>query len=251
MWYRKALDLKELNEQFPEERDQAIEAHEDALTEEQVQNILDKMNSGESWESDSGAIKVEGSPRIEPPFTDEEVDGRFDNETTDAYDVYESLRNFVDGDAYDSGKKERVILSGIINTFKNLANVTLSRYVDSGVSQEFTRKMDSLSPLLEKIVKSAEEKVKLIEKSFNDTELSRKFSTEGFPRLTENEVELANRITLEITKAINEFYYYIRNDDAKQEWLQQMSKKGVAANFLRPQDKTRYKNTMNRTWGLG
>jgi hypothetical protein len=29
-----------------------------------------------------------------------------------------------------------------------------------------------------------------------------------------------------------------------------MARKGVAANFLRPTDKTRYKKTMNDVWGL-
>ena len=233
MWYRKALDLKELNEQFPEERDQAIETHEDALTEEQVQNILDKMNSGESWQSDSGAIKVNGGPRIEPPFTDEEVDGRFDNETTDAYEVFESIKEF----------------PTTISIIKNTAN-TLSMFIDSGILQEFHRKIDSLSPLLEKIIQSAWDKVQLMEKSFNDPILSSKFAREGYPRVSEAEVILANRITLEITKAINDLYSSIRNEDAKQEWLNTMAKKGVAANFLSPKDKTRYKETMNRIWGL-
>ena len=46
--------------------------------------------------------------------------------------------------------------------------------------------------------------------------------------------------------AITEFTLY----DAKQEWLNVMAKRGVAANFLSPNDKTRYKETMNRIWGL-
>jgi hypothetical protein len=29
-----------------------------------------------------------------------------------------------------------------------------------------------------------------------------------------------------------------------------MARKGVAANFLRPADKARYKETMNDVWGL-
>jgi len=29
-----------------------------------------------------------------------------------------------------------------------------------------------------------------------------------------------------------------------------LARKGVAANFLRPADKTRYKETMNDVWGL-
>ena len=247
MWYRKALDLKKLNEQFPEERDQAIEAHEDALTEEKVQNILDKMNSGETSQSDSGAIKVDVQPRVEPLFSKEEMKGDFNNQSTDVYDVYESLRNFVDGDAYDPGKKERVIMPGIVNTFKTLANVTLSRYIDSGKLQEFTRKIDSLSPMLETIVQSTKEKVDLIEQSFNDPMLRYKFR-DGYPQVEKDDVALANRLTFEITRLINELYGSIRSEDAKQEWLNTMARKGVAD--MLPHDNEKYRETTNRIWGL-
>ena len=234
MWYRKALDLSELNKQFPEERENVIDAVEEENLKQNVEDLMHKVRSGESWQSDSGAIKIEGEPRIEPPFTDEEVDGRFDNETTDAYEVFESIKEY----------------PSTITTIKNTAN-TLSMFIDSGTLQEFHRKLDSLSPLLEKIIQSAWDKVQLMEKSFSDPILSSKFSREGYPRVSEDEAILANRLTLEITKAINDLYSSIRNDDAKQEWLNIMAKRGVAANFLSPNDKTRYKETLNRIWGLG
>jgi hypothetical protein len=104
--------------------------------------------------------------------------------------------------------------------------------------------------MLEKIIQSAYDKVQLIESSFNNPELSRQFSKEGYPTLTEAEVMNSNILTLQITKAINELYNSIRNEDARQEWLNTMARKGVAANFLRPADKTRYKETMNDVWGL-
>ena len=234
MWYRKALDLSELNKQFPEERENVIDAVEEENLKQNVEDLMHKVRSGESWQSDSGAIKIEGEPRIEPPFTDEEVDGRFDNETTDAYEVFESIKEY----------------PSTITTIKNTAN-TLSMFIDSGTLQEFHRKIDSLSPLLEKIIQSAWDKVQLMEKSFSDPILSSQFAREGYPRVSESEAILANRITLEITKAINDLYSSIRNDDAKQEWLNIMAKRGVAANFLNPKDKSRYKETMNRIWGLG
>jgi hypothetical protein len=172
-------------------------------------------------------------PREEPPFTDEEVDGRFDSESTDAYDVYEGIKEF----------------PSTITALKNTAQI-ISRYIDSGVLQEFNRKIDSLSPMLEKIIQSAFEKVQSIESSFNNPELSRQFNREGYPKLTEAEVMNSNILTLQITKAINELYNSIRNEDARQEWFNTMARKGVAANFLRPADKTRYKETMNNIWGL-
>jgi hypothetical protein len=104
--------------------------------------------------------------------------------------------------------------------------------------------------MLEKIVQSAWEKVQLMEKSFSDPELSRLYDKEGYPRVTEAEALQSNMLTLQITKAINELYSSIRNEDARQEWLNTMARKGVAANFLRPADKTRYKETMNDIWGL-
>jgi len=190
------------------------------------------VRSGEEYTSPSGAIKVM-PPREEAPFTDEEVDGRFDSETTDAYEVYEGIKEY----------------PSIISKMKNTAN-TIAMYIDSGVLQEFHRKIDSLSPMLEKIVQSAWEKVQLMERSFSDPELARIYDKEGYPRVTEAEAMQANMLTLQITKTINELYSSIRNQDAKQEWLNAMARKGVAANFLRPADKTRYKKTMNDVWGL-
>ena len=232
MWYKKAMDLNDLNRDYALERENVIDAVEEENTKQNVEDLFEKVRSGEEYTSPSGAIRVM-QPRVEAPFEDEEVDGRFDNETTDAYEVYEGIKEY----------------PSIISTLKNTAN-TISKYIDSGVLQEFHRKIDSLSPMLEKIVQSAWEKVQLMERSFSDPELSKKFDEEGYPRVTEAEAIQANMLTLQITKAINELYSSIRNQDAKQEWLNAMARKGVAANFLRPADKTRYKKTMNDVWGL-
>jgi hypothetical protein len=232
MWYRKAMDLNDLNREFALEKENAVEDYDEQTMKEGVEDLFEKVRSGEEYTSPSGAIKVM-QPREVAPFTDEEVDGRFDSETTDAYEVYEGIKEY----------------PSIISAMKNTAN-TISRYIDSGVLQEFHRKIDSLSPMLEKIVQSAWEKVQLMEKSFNDPELSRLYDKEGYPRVTEAEALQSNMLTLQITKAINELYSSIRNEDARQEWLNTMARKGVAANFLRPADKTRYKETMNDIWGL-
>jgi len=232
MWYKKAMDLNDLNREFALEKENAVDDYDEQSMTEGVEDLFSKVRAGEEYTSPSGAIKVM-QPREEPPFTDEEVDGKFDSESTDAYDVYEGIKDF----------------PSTITTLKNTAN-TISRYIDSGVLQDFNRKIDSLSPMLEKIVQSAFEKVQLIESSFNNPELSRQFDKEGYPTLTEAEVMQSNMLTLQITKAINELYNSIRNEDARQEWLNAMARKGVAANFLRPADKTRYKETMNDVWGL-
>ena len=232
MWYRKAMDLKDLNREFAIEKENAVEDYDEQAMKEGVEDLFAKVRGGEEYTSPSGAIKVM-PPREEPPFTDEEVDGRFDSESTDAYNVYEGIKEF----------------PSTITALKNTAQI-ISRYIDSGVLQEFNRKIDSLSPMLEKIIQSAFEKVQLIESSFNNPELSRQFDREGYPKLTEAEVMNSNILTLQITKAINELYNSIRNEDARQEWLNTMARKGVAANFLRPADKTRYKETMNNIWGL-
>lgn len=232
MWYRKAMDLNDLNREFALEKENAVEDYDEQAMKEGVEDLMQKVRSGEEYTSPSGAIKVM-PPREEAPFTDEEVDGKFDSESTDAYNVYESIREY----------------PSIITSLKNTAQI-ISRYIDSGVLQEFNRKLDSLSPMLEKIIQSAYDKVELIESSFNNPELTRKFNREGYPTLTEAEVMNSNNLTLQITKAINELYNSIRNEDARQEWLNAMARKGVAANFLRPADKTRYKETMNDVWGL-
>ena len=232
MWYRKAMDLNDLNREFSIEKENAVEDYDEQAMKEGVEDLFEKVRAGEEYTSPSGAIKVM-PPREEPPFTDEEVDGKFDSESTDAYDVYEGIKEF----------------PSTITALKNTAQI-ISRYIDSGVLQEFNRKIDSLSPMLEKIIQSAYDKVQLIESSFNNPELSRQFSKEGYPTLTEAEVMNSNILTLQITKAINELYNSIRNEDARQEWLNTMARKSVAANFLRPADKTRYKETMNDVWGL-
>jgi hypothetical protein len=232
MWYRKAMDLSDLNREFAIEKENAVEDYDEQAMKEGVEDLFAKVREGEEYTSPSGAIKVM-PPREEPPFTDEEVDGRFDSESTDAYDVYEGIKEF----------------PSTITALKNTAQI-ISRYIDSGVLQEFNRKIDSLSPMLEKIIQSAFEKVQSIESSFNNPELSRQFNREGYPKLTEAEVMNSNILTLQITKAINELYNSIRNEDARQEWFNTMARKGVAANFLRPADKTRYKETMNNIWGL-
>jgi hypothetical protein len=247
MWYRKAMDLNDLNEKFKGEQLNVASDYDELETIESVEDLMARVRGGETWQSDSGAIKVEGEPRVEPSFSEKEMKGDFNNKSTDVYNVYESLRNFVDGDAYDSGKKERVIMPGIVNTFKTLANVTLFRYIDSGKLQEFTRKIDSLSPMLETIVKSSKEKIDLIEQSFNDPMLSYKFRN-GYPQVEKDDVALANRLTFEITKLINELYGSIRSEDAKQEWLNTMARKGVAD--MLPHDNEKYRETMNRIWGL-
>ena len=232
MWYKKAMDLNDLNRDYALERENVIDAVEEENTKQNVEDLFEKVRSGEEYTSPSGAIRVM-QPRVEAPFEDEEVDGRFDNETTDAYEVYEGIKEY----------------PSIISTLKNTAN-TISKYIDSGVLQEFHRKIDSLSPMLEKIVQSAWEKVQLMERSFSEPDLARIYDKEGYPRVTEAEAIQANVLTLQITKAINELYSSIRNEDARQEWLNTMARKGVAANFLRPADKTRYKETMNDIWGL-
>jgi len=247
MWYRKALDLNELNEKFKNEQLNVAGDYDVMKTIESVEDLMARVRGGETWQSDSGAINVEGEPRVEPTFSEAEMIGDFNNQSTDVYDVYESSRNFVDGDAYDPGKKERVIMPGIVNTFKTLANVTLSRYIDSGKLQEFTRKIDSLSPMLETIVKSTKEKIDLIEQSFNDPMLRYKFR-DGYPQVEKDDVDLANRLTFEITRLINELYGAIRSEDAKQEWLNTMARKGVAD--MLPHDNEKYRETMNRIWGL-
>jgi hypothetical protein len=230
MWYRKALDLNELNKEYSEEHNKAINKYEDILENITIEDIFRAMDAGEEWSSDSGAIKV-NQPQGQTELAVHEVDGDFNNQSTDVYDVYEGIRDF----------------PSIITSLKNTAK-TISVYVDSGVLQEFNRKLDSLSPILEKIIQSAFDKIQLIESSFNNPELSRKFSNEGYPTVTQAEADSANSLTEQITRYINEFYNSIKNEDAKQEWLNVMARKGVAGNFLRDDVKAKYTETINNLW---
>ncbi len=58
MWYRKALDLNELNKEYSEEHNKAINKYEDILENITIEDIFRAMDAGEEWSSDSGAIKI-------------------------------------------------------------------------------------------------------------------------------------------------------------------------------------------------
>ena len=76
MWYRKAMDLNDLNREFPEEREQVIDFMEEEKGKEDVENLFQKVRSGEEYTSPSGAIRV--NPRIEiPPIRNQDIDGTF------------------------------------------------------------------------------------------------------------------------------------------------------------------------------
>ena len=62
MWYRKAMDLNDLNRQFPAEREQVIDFIEEEKGLQDVENLFEKVRSGEEYTSPSGAIRV--NPKI-------------------------------------------------------------------------------------------------------------------------------------------------------------------------------------------
>ena len=65
MWYKKAMDLNDLNRQFPAEREQVIDFVEEEKGLQDVENWFEKVRSGEEYTSNSGAIRV--NPKIEIP----------------------------------------------------------------------------------------------------------------------------------------------------------------------------------------
>ncbi len=58
MWYKKAMDLNDLNREFALEREDVIDAVEEENTKQNVEDLFEKVRSGEEYTSPSGAIKV-------------------------------------------------------------------------------------------------------------------------------------------------------------------------------------------------
>ena len=87
MWFKKALDLNDLNKEFSDERDEAISDYEVAKTDENVNELLDNLMSGNSMTSESGAIRV--NPTIEiPPIRNKDLDATFSVNTDDVEEMH-------------------------------------------------------------------------------------------------------------------------------------------------------------------
>jgi hypothetical protein len=247
MWFKKALDLNDLNKEFSEERDEAISDYEVAKTDENVNDLIDNMLSGNSWTSESGAIKV--NPSIEmPPIRNEDLDATFKVNTVDL----EEIHGLVAG---ESNKAQYFI---------DLAK-TLEKYIpyDETFATEMGRIRDFFLGLENKLHMKIQEEhssfPKMMPYNYSTEEEAEKIqdhnnSVRAFfrdyeaPRLSEEVGNLVSEYFVRYTKLVNDMVSKIMDQDAKLEWLHGMANKGVAANFLGDDLRSQYLKVMRRNW---
>lgn len=246
MWFKKALDLNDLNKEFSDERDEAISDYEVAKTDENVNELLDNLMSGNSMTSESGAIRV--NPTIEiPPIRNKDLDATFSVNTDDV----EEMHGLVAGESKNA------------EFFINLAK-TLEKYIpyDETFSTEMGRVRDFFLGLENKLhmmiqeehgkfpkmkpyVYNTEEEAEAIHDHNNNVRSF--FRNYDAPRLDPEVGNVVNEYFIRYTKLINEMVPKFMNVDAKREWLNGMSRKGVAANFLREDLRSEYLKIMKRS----
>ena len=244
MWYRKAMDLNQLNLQFPEEREQVIEKVEDENIEKSVGGLFDKMKAGEEYTSPSGAIKV--NPRIEiPPIRNEDIDGSFSGITVD----------------YGQMKYEISGATNYIQSFINLTK-TLERYIPSDTRfvaemENFKSFFESLDNFLGEEIQKEQAKLPQMKQYFpgntpeeqkeiqrHNREVIEFFNTYDSPVLHEEISHEVNDKFARMTKLINEMAPKIMSRDGKTEWLNLMAKHGIGANFLPANLRSQYLKIM-------
>jgi hypothetical protein len=54
MWYRKAMDLSDLNREFAIEKENAVEDYDEQAMKEGVEDLFAKVRAGEEYTSPSG-----------------------------------------------------------------------------------------------------------------------------------------------------------------------------------------------------
>lgn len=246
MWYRKAMDLNDLNEKFSNERNLAISDYEMAKTDESVNQLLDNLTSGNSYTSESGAIRV--NPTIDtPPIRDKDLDATFSIMTDDI----EEMHGLVAGESNNA------------EYFINLAK-TLEKYIpyDQTFSTEMGRIRDfflNLENKLDILIKDEHSKFPKMKPYIYNTEEEAEeiqdhnnsvrsfFRNYEAPRLNPEVSDIVNQNFIKYTKLINDMVPKFMNVDAKQEWLNSMLRKGVAGNFLRDDLRSEYLEIMKRS----
>jgi uncharacterized protein (UPF0210 family) len=249
MWYRKAMDLNDLNREFPEEREQVIDFMEEEKGKEDVENLFQKVRSGEEYTSPSGAIRV--NPRIEiPPMRNQDIDGTFNLIT---YDFQEMHQNVSD-------------MPHKIQMFIDLSK-TLERYIpaDSNFIPEMESiksYFESLSNYLWDVIKKEEAKLPKMKQYVatqtpeeqdeirkHNSAVIKFFDAYESPYLDEEISHVVNDKFARVTKLINEVAPKIMNRDGKTEWLNTMAKHEIGANFLPNNLRSQYLKIMKARYG--
>lgn len=249
MWYRKAYDLNDLNREFPSEQNQVIDFMEEEKGKEDVENLFQKVRSGEEYISPSGAIRV--NPRIETELNEENKDQNAITRltTTD----YEEMHGIVSDQ------------DNVIQRFIDLSK-TLDRYIPA--NSDFTKEMESLKSyfvnlrdaLYDVIRKEQAKFPKMRQHSATHTpeeqeevyahnaEVRNFFATYEPPQLDEQISHQVNSKLDRMIYLINQVAPKIMSKDGKTEWLNLMVKLGVDNNYLPDNLKSQYNKIYKQTY---
>lgn len=228
MWYKKALDLNELNREFKEEQETAIEDWDDAMAEEKSENIKNQIFTGESYTSPAGTIRVNPDlPKDDNKYTIDEIDSNFFS-SNDRFDVYDRLKT-----------KE-----SSINKFIDLAK-TLNMYIfPSSDVQNFIENLMNVKNLFKFYSNKYRQIIDDVEKKWRNSN----YEYDEIQYVQDDEIEKLRNLEAAYTKLINDMYAKIKNTDAKQEWLYRMAIEGLGGNFLTSENKEAYLEVLNRIY---
>lgn len=249
MWYRKAMDLNDLNRQFPAEREQVIDFIEEEKGLQDVENLFEKVRSGEEYTSPSGAIRV--NPKIEiPPIRNEDIDGTFKGIIVDCEEMHSNI-------------------SGTANSIQSFIDLskTLERYMPADSKfipelESIKSYFESLDKYLGDIIQKEQAKLPKMKQYIatqtpeeqdeirrHNSEVISFFNTYDSPVLDEQISHVVNDKFARMTKLINEMAPKIMSRDGKTEWLNLMAKHGIGANFLPTNLRSQYLKIMKSRYG--
>ena len=245
MWYRIAINLKDLNEEFSDEK--------------KATEIESALESGNEYSSDSLSV------RNVQPSDPESVSGMHVNfdlmfDDTDPHSFLMSTTTLLDHviDNYEGGKFVKRNRQGAINHFISLSD-TLGTYIDSGVNKSFREKLKSFELVLEDLILKAKDytsdtdkinsrfkRIREIALSDFDSmseeernkllaekeELYRQHENEEYRAMSDEDLSSARFIFEQISKLIGEMYSRINLYEGRLQWMNDMIQYTIPLNYL-------------------
>lgn len=245
MWYRIAINLKDLNEEFSDEK--------------KATEIESALESGNEYSSGSLSVrKVEPSDPETVSGMHVNFDLMFDD--TDPHSFLMSTNNLLDHkiDNYENGKFVKRDRQGAINYFISLSD-TLGNYIDLGARRSFKEKLKSFELVLEDLILKAKDymsdtdkinsrfkRIREIALSDFDSmseeeenkllaekeELYRQHENQEYRAMSDEDLSSARFIFEQISKLIGEMYSRINLYEGRLQWMNDMIQYTIPLNYL-------------------
>jgi len=244
MWYRIAINLSDLNEEYSDEK--------------KATEIRSALESGNDYSS--GSISVR---KVEPKNPESVLSMHLDFDNLfdiDPQTLHMSLRNLLDHQInnYENGKFVKRDRDGAINHFINLSE-TLGNFIDSGVKKTFQEKLKSLELVLEDLLVKASDYMKdedsitprfkrIREIALSDfdsmseedknrllaekEELYRQQENSTYRVMSDDDLANARFVFEQLSKLIGEMYSRINLYDGKMQWMNDMIRYIIPLNYL-------------------